>query len=78
MCVVKFSQYRSVNSLKVVVNGPVSEAHEINSGVTQRSLLGSIFFPFYIIDLPKNIPRSLLNIYADDATVYDCTFQKSR
>lgn len=47
-------------SLKVVVNGQVSEAYEINAGIPQVSLLGPILGLLYINDLPKNILRLLV------------------
>lgn len=59
--------FPSGRSLKVVVNCQVCEAHEINAGI----LHGQI--SVYTNELTKNIPRLLVNIYADDTAVYRCT-----
>ena len=59
--------------LKVVVNGQSSESIGINAGVPQGSLLGPTLFLIFINDLPKNTLKSLVNIYADDTTVYGST-----
>lgn len=49
----------SGRSMNVVVNDQSLDQHEISPGVPQVLP----FFPLYIKELPKNIPRSLLNIY---------------
>lgn len=54
--------------MKVIVNGQSSEVHEINSGVLQGSLLNPTLFLLYI-----NTLRLLVNMYADNITVYRCT-----
>lgn len=59
--------------MKVIVKGQSSETHEINASLPQGSLLGHIHFFFYIKDLPKNILRTLVNIYVDDTKVDGCT-----
>ena len=60
-------------SLKVVVNGQSSDAHPINAGVPQGSLLGPTLFLLFINDLPNDIIRSLIDIFADDTTLYGHT-----
>ena len=60
-------------SLRVVVNGQTSEAHKINAGVPQGSLLGPTLFLLFINDLPDHIITSFVDIYADDTTMYGCT-----
>ena len=62
--------FLSGRSLRVVINGQSSQAHLINAGVTQGSILGPTLFLLYINDLPKHIINSLVDIYADDTTVY--------
>lgn len=62
--------------LKIIVDSQVSEAYGINSGAQLGSRIGSTLFLLYINDLPKNILRSLVNIYVDDTTI--CVHLKSR
>lgn len=64
--------------LKLVVNGQLSEAHEINAVIPQDSPHGSTFFLLYIDDFPKNIFRSLVNMYMDDTSVYMSTSRMTR
>ena len=64
--------FLSDRSLKVVINGQTSEAHKINAGVPQGSLLGPTLFLIFINDLPSEIVSSV-NMYADDTTVYEQT-----
>ena len=65
--------FLSGRSLRVVVNGQSSHAHSINAGVPQGSILGPTLFLLFINDLPKHIINSLVDIYADDTTLYRCT-----
>lgn len=55
--------------MKDTVNGQSSEANENNVGLPQGSLFPNLFL-LYTNNLPTNILRSLLNIYAGDSTVY--------
>ena len=64
--------FLSNRSLQVVVIGQTSDAHKINAGVHQGSLLGPTLFLIFINDLPLDIVSSL-NMYADDTTVYGQT-----
>lgn len=52
-----------LNHVKIDVNGESSEELEINAGICQSSLLDTTIFLLYIKDLPKNMPRSVVNIY---------------
>ena len=65
--------FLSDRSLRVVVNGQTSEAHKINAGVPQGSLLGPTLFLLFINDLPDHIITSFVDIYADDTTMYGST-----
>ena len=65
--------FLSGRSLRVVVNGQSSDAHSINAGVPQGSILGPTLFLLFINDLPNHIINSLVDIYADDTTLYRCT-----
>ena len=59
--------------IRVVVDGQKSEAHSINAGVPQGSILGPTLFLIYINDLPNHILTSFVDIYADDTTIYGNT-----
>ena len=65
--------FLSGRSLKVVVNGQSSESHSINAGVPQGSILGPTLFLLFINDLPNLFIESLVDIYADDSTLYQST-----
>ena len=65
--------FLSGRSLQVVINGQSSQAHSINAGVPQGSILGPTLFLLFINDLPNHILNSLVNIYADDTSLYRCT-----
>ena len=65
--------FLSGRSLKVVINGQSSDAHAINAGVPQGSILGPTLFLLFINDLPNHIIQSLVDIYADDSTLYKST-----
>lgn len=60
-------------STRVVFYGQSSEAREMNVDIPQSSLIGPTSFLLAINDLARNIDRSLVNMYADDPTVYKCT-----
>ena len=57
--------------LKVVINGQSSDAHAINTGVPQVSI--PTLFLLFINDLPNHIIQSLVDIYANDSTLYKST-----
>ena len=53
----------------VVLNGQTSEWREINSGVSQGSVIGPLLFLIYINDLPDGI-TSICKIFADDTSLF--------
>ena len=53
----------------VIINGFYSELAEMNSGVPQGSVMGSLLFLVYIKDLKKNI-KSKVKFFADDIMLY--------
>ena len=55
-------------SMKVVVNGQSSDVHLINAGVQQGSVLGPTLFLLFINDLPDEVLKSFIDIFADDTT----------
>ena len=59
--------------MRVVINGQKSEVFETNAGVPQGSVLGPTLFLLFINDLPSSELRSLINIFADDTTLYGST-----
>ena len=59
--------------MRVVVNGQKSKVFEINAGVPQGSVLGPTLFLLFINDLPSDVLRSFINIFADDTTIYGFT-----
>ena len=59
--------------MRVVVNGQKSDVFEINAGVPQGSVLGPTLFLLFINDLPADVLKSFINIFADDTTIYGFT-----
>ena len=53
----------------VVLNGQTTEWRKINSGLTQRSVLGPLLFLIFIYDLPDGI-TSICKIFADDTSLF--------
>ena len=60
-----------INGLqRVVINGCYSEWLPVISGVPQGSVLGSLLFFLYIIDLQEAVSYSELTVFADDVAIY--------
>ena len=62
--------FLSCRKMKVVLDGQSSDLFSLNSGVPQGSVLGPTLFLVYINDLPDQILHSLVDIFADDTTLY--------
>ena len=56
--------------MKVVIDGQSSDTHSLNAGVPQGSVLGPTLFLLFINDLTDQNLKSLIDIFADDTTVY--------
>lgn len=61
--------------MKSVVNGQSSEAQEIIAGdpPPQCYFAGPTIFLLYNDDLAENFLRAVVNIYADDTTLNECS-----
>ena len=54
---------------RVSLNGHLSSASKVVSGVPQGTILGPILFLIYIADIGYNITRSTVSSYADDSKI---------
>ena len=61
--------YLSNRKQRVLINGSESDWGEIESGVPQGSVLGSLLFLIYINDLEIGI-KSHINFFADDTSLF--------
>lgn len=64
-----FDSYLSDRFQQVHVSGKLSDRKEITAGVPQGSVLGPILFILYINDLPLHTDFSVMDFFADDATM---------
>ena len=65
-----FKSYLSERSQSVNLEGNISKALPLNTGVPQGSILGPLLFIIYTSDLPYCIPKECnLFMYADDSTL---------
>ena len=58
------------------IDGCHSSKRTINFGVPQGSILGPIFSPIFINDLPASLRNTIADIYADDTTISNATDYK--
>ncbi len=52
-------------------DGEKSERSDVESGISQGSVLGPALFVLFINDLPS-VVQSVMKIFADDTKVYNC------
>ena len=64
-----FESYFSDRSQRVNVGGVKSAIRHIDYGVPQGSILGPLLFTVFTNDLPGQIERSVVDMYADDTTL---------
>ena len=67
---VAYTNFLSIASCRVVINGEFSEWVHVKSGVPQGTVLGPLLFLLYINDLPDNISSSV-KLFADNFVMYN-------
>lgn len=65
--------YLSNRTQCVSIDGIVSQAIHIMSGVPQGSVLGPLLFSLYINDLPSVLRHCQIHMFADDVQLYICS-----
>ena len=65
-----YKDFLSQRQQRVVINGVASDWLSVTRGVPQGSLLGPLLFSIYVNDMPSVVRLAVLNMYADDTTVY--------
>ena len=65
-----YKDFLSQRQQRVVINGVASDWLSVTRGVPQGSLLGPLLFSIYVNDMPSVVRSAVLNMYADDTTVY--------
>ncbi len=61
--------FLSSRTQKVMVNGVLSDAAPVTSGVPQGSVIGPLLFLVLISDIDKDVVASFLSSFADDTRV---------
>ena len=65
-----YMDFLSPRQPRVVINGVASDWLTVTMRVPQGSLLSPLLFSIYVNDMPSMVRSTVLNMYADDTTVY--------
>ena len=65
-----FKGYLAGRKQRVIVDGASSGWSEVVCGVPQGSILGPLMFLIFVNDLPDVVSKCMVNLYADDTTIY--------
>ena len=63
-----FNWYLNDRKQKVMIQRRLSSPQSITAGVPQGSILGPLLFILFVNDLPLDVSKSTVKIYADDTT----------
>ena len=67
-----FISYLSEREFQVSIGNQWSSRSKITTGVPQGSILGPLLFIFHMNNLPLQLHKTQMDLYADDATQYVC------
>ena len=65
-----FNWYLNDRKQKVMIQRRLSSPQSITAGVPQGSILGPLLFILFVNDLPLDVSKSTVKIYADDTTQF--------
>lgn len=65
-----FNSYLSNRQQRTKVNNTISDSRAIAVGVPQGSILGPLLFVIYVNDLPLQVQRCKMVLYADDTAIF--------
>lgn len=65
-----FAGYLNGRSQQTKVNGYISDRIPNDLGVPQGSVLGAILFVLYVNDMPQQLKKTFINLFADDTLIY--------
>lgn len=69
--------YLTNRTFRVAVKDELSALHPIRAGVPQGSVLGPLLFNVFTNDIPKQLHKTELALYADDAAIMSSSWQVS-